>query len=77
MNSPKKELGWRAAAVLAWAVLTIFVQPSAKAQNAGVEELLDQSYHAMYDLRFDEALHKAEAAKAAAPDDPLPWMTQA
>jgi hypothetical protein len=42
-----------------------------------VEEALDQSYHAMYNLQFDEALKKAASAKALAPDDPLPWMTQA
>jgi hypothetical protein len=77
MNSPKKELGWRAAAVLVSAALTILIPPSTKAQTPGVEELLDQSYHAMYNLQFDEALHKAEAAKGVAPDDPLPWMTQA
>src|SRR5262245_19269810 len=77
MNSPKKELGWRMAAVLVWVVLTILIQPSTRAQTTGVEELLDQSYHAMYDLRFDEALRKADAAKPAAPDDPLPGMAQA
>jgi hypothetical protein len=63
--------------VLACAVMTFLARPPARAQNAKVEDLLDQSYHAMYNLQFDEALSKAEAAKAVAPDDPLPWMTQA
>ena len=48
---------------------------SADAKNMGA--LLDQSYSAMYDLRFDDALRLAESAKALATDDPVPWMTQA
>lgn len=76
MNNPKKKPGRRAAAVLAWSVVILLARPSGRAQSANVEELLDQSYHAMYNLQFDEALNKAEAAKAAAKDDPLPWMTQ-
>jgi hypothetical protein len=31
----------------------------------------------MYNLRFDEALRLAEAAKKLATDDPVPWMAQA
>src|SRR5215831_9878208 len=77
MHSPKKELGWRAAAVLAWGVATLLIRPSATAQSVSVEDLLDQSYRAMYNLQFDEALSQAEAAKTAAKGDPLPWMTEA
>src|SRR5580765_3252705 len=48
---------------------------SAPAQT--VDSLLDQSYGAMYNLRFDEALRLAESAKSLANDDPVPWMAQA
>lgn len=41
------------------------------------EILLDQSYHAMYNLNFEEAFGKAEQAKSLAKDDPLPWVAQA
>jgi hypothetical protein len=77
MLSPKTKPGWRTTAVLAWGVVSLLIQPSARAQSVSVEDLLNQSYHAMYNLQFDEALNQAEAAKAAAKDDPLPWMTQA
>lgn len=36
-----------------------------------------QSYRDVYNVRFQEALKRAEEAKAAAPDDPLPWIAQA
>lgn len=51
----------------------------APAQAQSVEANLDQSYHAMYNLQFDDALRKAEEAKALdqSKDDPLPWMAQA
>ncbi|HKR94481.1 MAG TPA: hypothetical protein VJW55_03925 [Candidatus Angelobacter sp.] len=42
-----------------------------------VDSLLDQSYHDMYNLQFDEALRQVEAAKRLDKDDPIPWMTQA
>lgn len=41
------------------------------------EALLDQAYHAMYNLNFAEAFQKAEQAKTGAANDPLPWMAQA
>jgi len=41
-----------------------------------VDSLLDQSYRAMYNLQFDEALRLTEAAKAVEKDDPVPWMAQ-
>lgn len=41
-----------------------------------MESLMDQSFRAMYNLKFEEAMNKAEAAKAIAKDDPLPWVAQ-
>jgi hypothetical protein len=38
---------------------------------------LDRSYRAMYNLDFDEAFRDAEQAKAAAKNDPLPWVAEA
>lgn len=51
----------------------------ARAQAQTVEAILDQSYHAMYNLQFDDALRTAEEAKALDKDkdDPLPWTAQA
>jgi hypothetical protein len=46
-------------------------------QAPPVDVLLDQSYHAMYNLNFQEAFRNAEQAKALAKDDPLPWMAEA
>src|SRR5215831_5188046 len=62
------------AAVVTFLIASFFAV-GARAQSA--DELLDQSYHAMYNLQFDEALKKADDAKALAPDDPLPWMAEA
>ncbi len=45
-------------------------------QAPGVENLIDQSFRDMYNLRFEGALKKAEAAKAISKDDPLPWVAQ-
>lgn len=41
-----------------------------------VEKMLDQGFRAMYNLQFDEALSKLEAAKSLSKDDPLPWVAQ-
>jgi len=51
--------------------------PIITAQTQNMDALLDQSYNAMYNLRFDEALRLAESAKRMANDDPVPWMAQA
>lgn len=48
----------------------------AKAQN-GVEDRLMQSYHDVYNIRFQDALQQAELAKKMAPEDPMPWIAQA
>ena len=42
-----------------------------------VETMLDESFHAMYNLQFDDALSKAEKAKLADKNDPMAWVTQA
>ncbi len=46
------------------------------AQSPSVGSIMDQSFRDMYNLRFEEALKKAEAAKAISKDDPLPWVAQ-
>jgi hypothetical protein len=65
-------LSWQASAVAQSAAT-----PIVTAQTQNLDALLDQSYSAMYNLRFDEALRLAESAKRIANDDPVPWMTQA
>jgi hypothetical protein len=45
--------------------------------HQSVDSVLDQSYRAMYNLQFDEALRQTEAAKRLDKDDPVPWMAQA
>jgi hypothetical protein len=76
MQRPHRKTCSRAkpAAALAFLVACFFCGP-VRAQSA--DEMLDQSYRAMYNLQFDEALKQADGAKALAPDDPLPWMAQA
>lgn len=65
---------WAACAVI---ILGLAFSPSGRLHAQNVEQALDQSYHSMYNLQFDAALKTAEEAKAAAPNDPLPWMAQA
>jgi hypothetical protein len=45
--------------------------------HQSVDLVLDQSYRAMYNLQFDEALRQTESAKRLDKDDPVPWMAQA
>lgn len=49
---------------------------TAVVQEPAVEVALDRAYHAMYNLNFAEAFREADAAKAAAKDDPMPWVAQ-
>ena len=66
--------------VFAWqasGVAQSAAQPIVTAQTQNLDALLDQSYNAMYNLRFDEALRLAESAKRLANDDPVPWIAQA
>ena len=46
-------------------------------KSPSVEDKLAQSYHAMYDLKFQDAFKAADEAKAVAQDDPLPYVAQA
>lgn len=55
----------------------VATQPSISAQTQNMDALLDQSFNAMYNLRFDEAQRLAESAKNMAKDDPVPWVAQA
>lgn len=71
------KFGWRSrisALVMGGA---LFFCASARAQS--VDALLDQSFQAMYNLKFDEALQKIEQARALDKDrnDPMPWVAQA
>lgn len=66
--------------ILTWqnpAVAQGTVQPRISPQTQNMDALLDQSYSAMYNLRFDDALRLAESAKNLATNDPVPWVTQA
>jgi uncharacterized protein (DUF1697 family) len=54
---------------------TLLICAPARAQS--VDALLDQSFHSMYNLKFDDALRTIEQAKALAKDDPMPWVAQA
>lgn len=74
-RSHRKTLSKAAPAAALAFLAACFFTVSARAQNP--DEVLDQSYRAMYNLQFDEAMKKAEDAKALAPDDPLPWMAEA
>ena len=55
----------------------VAAQSSISAQTKNIDALLDQSFNAMYNLRFDEAQRLAEDAKNMAQDDPVPWVAQA
>jgi hypothetical protein len=50
--------------------------PSQVPSVQSVEGILDDSFHAMYNLQFEQAFQKAEQAKALSKDDPLPWVAQ-
>jgi len=67
----------RVVRVLLLLLATVTCPLCVPAQAQSVEANLEQSYHAMYNLQFDDALRKAEEAKALDKDDPLPWMAQA
>jgi hypothetical protein len=42
-----------------------------------VDPVLDQCFHAMYNLQFSQAFQKADQAKALDRTDPLPWVAEA
>lgn len=51
--------------------------PARAQEQHALEERLVQSYRDTYNLRFDEALTRAEEAKALASNDPMPWIAEA
>ena len=51
--------------------------PQVASKQQLVEAKLAQSYHAMYDLKFQEAFKAADEAKAIDQSDPLPYLAQA
>lgn len=78
------ELGSRKTVILLiLAMLALIFRGHAQTPQAAskspqvVEDKLAQSYRAMYDLKFQDALKAADEAKAMAPDDPLPYVAQA
>jgi len=75
MESSQGKTRSRAAWGLAWAAAALCFSFPARAQS--MEQGLDESYHAMYNLQFDEALKKTAELEALAKNDPLPWMAQA
>ena len=79
-SQTRKTLMAFALAAMSWQTLAIAqsaANPTISPQTQNLDTLLDQSYNAMYNLRFDEALRLAESAKRMATDDPVPWMAQA
>lgn len=50
---------------------------AAPAKSPSVEDKLAESYHDMYDLKFQEAFKAADEAVALGQDDPLPSIAQA
>ncbi|MCU1254254.1 MAG: hypothetical protein JWM83_553 [Candidatus Angelobacter sp.] len=79
-SQTRKTLMAFALVAMSWQTLAIAqsaANPTISPQTQNLDALLDQSYNAMYNLRFDEALRLAESAKRMATDDPVPWMAQA
>jgi hypothetical protein len=81
--SAQNKVGFVTALVLiafAWpapVVAQVAAQSSISAQTKNIDALLDQSFSAMYNLRFDVAQRLAEDAKNMTQDDPVPWVAQA
>ncbi len=68
--------GNRKAVSLASLVILITGCFCSLAQGQTVEGAMDQSFHSMYNLQFDDAMKSAEAAKLIDKSDPLPWVAQ-
>jgi hypothetical protein len=62
--------------ILMIAVLFASFSAPAMAQSQ-VDDRIAQSYRAVYNVRFDEALKRAVEAETMTPDDPLPWIAEA
>jgi len=65
------------AVLLAALGLAVLAHAQVVSQAPTVESVLDRSFHAMYNLRFDEALTEAERARSLDREDPTPWVAQA
>jgi hypothetical protein len=63
--------------LIGFAVLFGAILASDQATAQSVDALIDQSFHAIYNLQFDEAFRKADEAKKADNNDPIPWVAQA
>ena len=66
------------AAIITCVLLPAMLSPAAaqSVRPANVETVLDDSFHSMYNLQFDEALRSVEYAKTLDKSDPLPWVAQ-
>jgi hypothetical protein len=55
-----------------------FTSPATPAPaQVSTDDRLVQSYRAVYNVRFEDALKRVAEAKALAPEDPLPWIAEA
>jgi len=78
-NRPRSGPFFRTALLLAVAVLAATAPAQGPAQDLAqnVDDKLYQSYRAMYNSNFNEALRQIEQAKALSKDDPLPYAAEA
>ena len=58
-------------------ILLLILIPCGQAQTPNLDSLLGESFHAMYNLQFEEAFRKADQAKGLDKTDPMPWVAQA
>lgn len=58
-------------------ILILILIPCSQAQTPNADSLLGESFHAMYNLQFEEAFRKADQAKELDKTDPMPWVAQA
>src|SRR5258708_30342236 len=65
-------------ATITCVLLPAMMSPAAaqSVRPANVETVLDDSFHSMHNLQFDEALRSVEYAKTLDKSDPLPWVAQ-
>jgi hypothetical protein len=77
LGNPLKTAAFSTIAMLALVAAAPAQLQQVASKSPTVEDKLAQSYHAMYDLEFQEAFKAADEAKAVAQDDPLPYVAQA
>lgn len=63
--------------IMVCVILTAMLTSCGLAQAPSVDTMLDQCFHSMYNLQFNEAFQIANRAKATDQNDPLPWVAQA